>query len=69
MRQDNMTYFLGRASPNTYWGTGASSLEDTKLNVSVSFTSPTTLLVTYTLVPNAIPECQHIYQYEGTKNW
>lgn len=69
LRQDNTTYFLGRVSPNNYWGSGTSSLPDMTLRVSVSFTSPTTLIVIYTLVPNATPDCQHIYQYEGVKSW
>jgi hypothetical protein len=66
---DGMSYFLGRVSPNNYWGSGSSSLPDMTLKISVGFSSPTTLLVTYTLVPNATPDCQHVYTYEGTKSW
>ena len=70
LRLDGMTYFLGRQGPNFYWGTGASSVPDMKaLNVSVTFTSPTTLTVVYTLIPNEPPDCQHVYKYQGEKKW
>jgi hypothetical protein len=69
LRLDGMSYFLGRISPNNYWGTGASSMAEMTLNVGVLFTSPTMLTVTYTLVPNATPDCQHVYQYQGEKKW
>ncbi|MBN1312845.1 MAG: hypothetical protein JXB30_15635 [Anaerolineae bacterium] len=69
-RLDGMSYFLGRQSPNFYWGTGASSIEGMKaLNVSVTFTSPTMLTVVYTLIPNEPPDCQHVYKYTGEKPW
>jgi hypothetical protein len=63
---DNMSYFLGRQSPNNYWGSGATSVPDMKLlEVGVIFTSPTTLIVTYTLIPNEAPNCRRVYRYEG----
>lgn len=69
-RLDGMSYFLARQGPNFYWGTGASSVPDMKaLNVGVTFTSATTLVVTYTLIPTEPPDCQHVYKYQGEKQW
>jgi hypothetical protein len=68
-RQDNIIYTLGLTSPNNLFGSGGSSMPDFTLNISVSFTSATSLIVSYTLVPSANPDCKHNYRYQGTFNW
>lgn len=68
-RQDGLTYTLGLSSPNNYYGSGASSIPDHSLSVGVTFTSPTTLLVSYTLTPNANADCHYTWNYDGTFQW
>jgi hypothetical protein len=68
-RQDGIVYTLGLTSPNNLYGSGPSSMPDFTLNISVSFTSPTTLIVSYTLVQNANPDCKHNYRYQGSFAW
>ena len=71
-RTDGSSYFVARLSPNNYGGSGNygdGSANPMTLHIGVTFTGPTLLTVTYTLVPNATPDCQHVYQYQGTKEW
>lgn len=68
-RQDNITYYLARGSINNYWGSGRSSIPNFTLNIAVTFNSTTTLVVTYSLIPDSNPTCSYVLQYTGEFAW
>ncbi len=68
-RQDGTTYTLHLSSINNYFGSGPSSLPDYTLGVGVTFTSPTTLLITYTLTPAANSDCHYKWNYDAVFSW
>nr|MBN1228119.1 hypothetical protein [Anaerolineae bacterium] len=67
--QDSIPYSLAQTNLNQFYGSGASALPGFTLNISVAFTGPQNLLVTYTLIPNDNTACQHTYNYDGVFNW
>jgi hypothetical protein len=68
-RTDGSTYTIQLVSINNYYGAGASPVPGFSLTISVSFTSPTTLAVAYTLISDADTNCKYTYQYNGVKAW
>jgi hypothetical protein len=62
-------YYLVRIQPNVYAYSGPNILGTGTINLTLSFTSETTLKMTMSLVLNSEPDCQHVYFYSGTKNW
>ena len=63
------TYSLATVGPNSYSGEGETVVEGHTLTIDVTFTSATTLLVTFTLTEDANPDCQHVYEYDGEFSW
>jgi hypothetical protein len=63
--QDGITYTLQRQSPNVYWGSGESIYPGYTLNISVVFTSPTSLGATFELLDQAVEGCSHYWKYGG----
>lgn len=68
-RQDGITYFLGRSAPNTYWGSGVSMFEGLSLQISVFFSGPENMSVTYTLADNNNADCRHVFRYGAFRAW
>ncbi len=68
-RQDGIVYTLQKTGPNSFAGGGASSLPGFTLGVAVTFLSPTTLVVTYTLTPTDNTDCKYKWKYNGTFAW
>jgi uncharacterized protein YraI len=62
-------YPLSRIQPNVYAYSGPNVLGTGTINMTLSFTSETTLNMTMSLVLSSEPNCEHIYYYSGTRNW
>jgi hypothetical protein len=52
-----------------YAYSGPNILGTGKINLTLTFTSDTTLKMTMSLTLSSEPDCQHVYFYTGTKNW
>jgi hypothetical protein len=65
------TYTLQRTAgeTNVYWGRGDFFLPDYFLTISVVFTSPESLGVTYVLIHQTIEGCNHVWKYGGFRAW
>lgn len=62
-------YTLAQVQPNVYAYAGPNVLGTGTVQMTLTFTSGTTLSMTLILVLSNEPNCQHIYYYTGTKNW
>ncbi|HVO71573.1 MAG TPA: hypothetical protein VMT24_16100, partial [Aggregatilineaceae bacterium] len=62
-------YPLTRVRPNVYAYSGPNVLGTGTINMTLSFTSESTLNMTMSLVLSSEPDCEHIYYYSGTRNW
>ncbi len=62
-------YYLVRIQPNVYAYSGPNILGTGTINLTLTFTSDTTLKMTMGLTLSSEPDCQHVYFYSGTKNW
>jgi hypothetical protein len=60
---------LPRIEPNHYAGPAQSVLPGYTLTIDVTFTSPTTLTVIHTLIPDDNPDCHHVFEYTGDFSW
>jgi hypothetical protein len=67
-RQD-ATATLSMVSTNNYFGQIPGFLPGYDLQIAVSFTSPTTLIVSYKLVSQSNPDCTHTYDYRAAYAW
>lgn len=67
-RQDS-TSTLARVSVNNYYGQIPGFLPGYDLQIAVSFTSYTTLIVSHTLVSQANPACTHTFDYRAAYAW
>jgi hypothetical protein len=52
-----------------YAYSGPNVLGTGTINMTLSFTSESTLNMTMSLVLSSEPDCEHIYYYSGTRNW
>lgn len=68
-RTDGNVYALGKGSANNYYGGGVAPLPGYNLSIAVTFTSPTTLIVAYTLNSETVADCKHTYQYGAVFAW
>jgi uncharacterized protein YraI len=62
-------YPMSRIQPNVYAYSGPNVLGTGTINMTLSFTSDTTLNMTMSLKLNSEPNCEHVYYYSGTRNW
>jgi hypothetical protein len=62
-------YYLVRIQPNVYAYSGPNILGTGIINLTLTFTSDSTLKMTMSLTLSSEPDCQHVYFYSGTKNW
>ena len=62
-------YPLSRIRPNVYAYSGPNVLGTGTINMTLSFTSESTLNMTMSLVLSSEPDCEHTYYYSGTRNW
>ncbi len=62
-------YVMSQTQPNVYFYSGPNSAGTGTVNMTLSFTSETTLSMTMSLVLSNEPGCQHVYYYSGTRNW
>jgi hypothetical protein len=62
-------YYLVRIQPNVYAYSGPNVLGTGTINLTLTFTSDSTLKMTMGLTLSSEPDCQHVYYYSGTKNW
>ncbi|MCC7206915.1 MAG: hypothetical protein IT323_06390 [Anaerolineae bacterium] len=65
--QEITPFTLARTGENTYSYSGRNGLNDGNLNLTVTFTSPTTYTATQTLVLDADPACQHTVTVTATR--
>lgn len=64
-----LPYLLTQVQPNVYVYSGPNVLGTGMVTMTLSFTSPTTLAMTMSLILASEPNCQHVYYYSGTRNW
>lgn len=62
-------YLLSQVQPNVYAYSGPNVNGTGTVNMTLRFTSETTLTMTMSLVLNSEPNCQHVYYYSGSRNW
>lgn len=62
-------YMMSQIQPNVYSYSGPNAAGTGTVNMTLNFTSETTLSMTMSLVLNNEPGCQHVYYYSGTRNW
>ncbi len=62
-------YMLTQVQPNVYAYSGPNVNGTGTVNMTLRFTSETTLAMTMSLVLNSEPNCQHVYYYSGFRNW
>jgi hypothetical protein len=62
-------YYLVRLQPNVYAYSGPNVLGTGTISLTLTFTGDSTLKMTMKLVLSSEPDCQHVYNYTGTKNW
>ena len=62
-------YYLVRVQPNVYAYSGPNVLGTGTVNMTLSFSSDSTLNMTMSLTLASEPDCQHIYYYSGARNW
>lgn len=62
-------YLLTQIQPNVYSYAGPNVNGTGTVNMTLNFTSETTLKMTMSLVLSSEPDCQHVYYYTGTRNW
>ncbi len=62
-------YYLVQLQPNVYAYSGPNVLGTGTVNMILRFTSETTLTMTMSLTLTSEPNCQHVYNYTGTRNW
>jgi len=67
-RQD-ATANLSPVGLNNYFGQIPGFQPDYDLQIAVTFTGPTTLIVSYKLVGQSIPDCTHTYDYRAAYAW
>jgi hypothetical protein len=62
-------YYLQQIQPNVYAYSGPNVLGTGKINMTLRFTSESTVTMTQSLTLTSEPNCQHVYNYTGEKNW
>jgi uncharacterized protein YgiM (DUF1202 family) len=62
-------YYLVRIQPNVYAYSGPNVLGTGTINMTLSFKSETEVTMTQSLTLTSEPDCQHVYNYTGTRNW
>ena len=65
--QEITPFSMARTGENTYAYSGRNGVNDGNLNVTLTFTSPTTFTVSQTLVLDADPACQHTVTITATR--
>lgn len=62
-------YYLTRIQPNVYAYSGPNVLGTGTINMTLRFTSDSTVTMVQSLTLRSEPNCQHVYNYTGSKNW
>jgi hypothetical protein len=64
--QEIKTYFLGRVRENVYAYSGRNGVGDGSIKMVLTFSSPTSLSMTQTVVLDSEPTCKHVYTFTAT---
>ncbi|HEX3049808.1 MAG TPA: SH3 domain-containing protein [Aggregatilineaceae bacterium] len=62
-------YYLTRIQPNVYAYSGPNVLGTGTISMTLRFTSDSTVEMVQSLTLSSEPNCQHTYNYTGSKNW
>jgi len=62
-------YYLVQIQPNVYAYSGPNVLGTGTISITLRFASETEVTMTQSLVLSSEPDCRHVYNYTGTKNW
>jgi hypothetical protein len=62
-------YYLVRIQPNVYAYSGPNVLGTGTINMTLRFKSETEVTMVQSLTLTSEPDCQHVYNYTGTRNW
>jgi len=69
LSQEPAPYTFFRTSPDTYYYSGPTSINDGSVTMILRFTGPTALVMQRVFTPNSDPACQHTHNYTGVFQW